>query len=287
MAERCRVIAVCGHEAAYGRASAELGGPDVIVVPNGRELFRTVVGLSRRGEASCVVPMTLGRDPELVAETARTLRAVPDEERAGTVLAEPFGTAQHLVGWLRGAARRVPTADALLVTAPSGGPFEDAELYRVASLVRSYGNHALVEVALTGGDPGLAQGVRRCVSLGAARVVVLPAAFVVPEAPDVPDAQVAVAGPPLARSALRRVLAERAADALRRRHERGDDGIAAGLGAADNHGHHHTHPPGTGHEHAPGHGHAAGHGHDHGHDHLHEHPHPQTLGAGHVLRSSA
>lgn len=120
-------------------------------------------------------------------------------------------------------------------------------------------------------------------SLGAARVVVLPAAFVVPEAPDLPDAQVAVAGPPPARSALRRVLAERAADALRRRHERGDDGIAAGLGAADNHGHHHTHPPGTGHEHAPGHGHAAG----HGHDHLHENPHPQTLGAGHVLRSSA
>ncbi|MEE1742727.1 cobalamin biosynthesis protein CbiX [Streptomyces sp. BE147] len=293
MAGRCRVIAVCGHEAGHGRALADLKGRDVTVVPGGRELFRCLAELGRRGEESCVVPMTLGRDPELVADTARTLRALPAKDRAGTVLAGPFGTAQHLVGWLRAAAGRVPASDALLVTAPSGDPFEDAELYRVASLVRRHGNHPLVEVAFTGGDPDPAQGVRRCLLLGAARVVVLPAAFAVPGVPEVPGAQVTVAGPPVPRSALLRVLAERVSDALRRR-EHGDDGIAAGLGAADHHGHHHTHPPGEGHEHGPALGHSHGHVHvpAHGggrHDDSHEHPHqhPHAPGAGHVLRSSA
>lgn len=94
--------------------------------------------------------MTLGRDPELVADTARTLRAVPAAERGTTVLAEPFGTAQHLTGWLRAAAGRVPESCALLLTAPSGDPFEDAELYRIAALVRRYGRRGLVEVAFTG-----------------------------------------------------------------------------------------------------------------------------------------
>ncbi|MEK8145868.1 hypothetical protein NKH18_45460 [Streptomyces sp. M10(2022)] len=57
--------------------------PDVLVVPNGRELFRSVTALSRRGERSCVVPMTLGRDPELVADTARTLRPCPQPNAPG------------------------------------------------------------------------------------------------------------------------------------------------------------------------------------------------------------
>lgn len=66
------------------------------------------------------------------------------------MLAEPFGTSQHLVAWLRAAAGRVPETSALLVTAPSGDPFEDAELYRIAALVRRYGRSGLVEVAFTG-----------------------------------------------------------------------------------------------------------------------------------------
>lgn len=153
MSDHCRVIAVCGHEAAYGEALRGRAGPEVTVVPNGRELFRTVAGLSRRGEESCVVPMTLGRDPELVADTARTLRALPAADRGRTVLAEPFGTSGHLTAWLRAAAGRAPDTAALLVTAPAGDPFEDAELYRVASLVRRYGGHDLVEVAFTGETP--------------------------------------------------------------------------------------------------------------------------------------
>lgn len=286
MAERCAVIAVCGREAAYGRALDALVGPGVHVVPGGRELFRSVSAHLRRGEETAVVPMTLGRDPELVADTARILRAVPGGEQAATVLTEPFGTAQHLVGWLRAAAGRVPATSALLVTAPAGDPFEDAELYRIAALVRRYGRHALVEVAFTGGDPDPAEGVRRCGLLGAERVTLLPAGFAAPELPELSGAAgpaVDRAGPLVSASALRRVLAERVADARRRRSEQGDDGIAAGLTAAGNHGHSHTHPPGGGH----GHEHGSGHHHDHGPGHSPTHQQLSADGAGQVIGSIA
>ncbi|MFB6506759.1 MULTISPECIES: sirohydrochlorin chelatase [unclassified Streptomyces] len=272
MSDHCRVIAVCGHEAAYGDALHGLVDPGVTVVPNGRELFRAVAAPGRRDEECCVVPMTLGRDPELVADAARTLRALPAAVRARTVLAEPFGTSRHLTGWLRAAAGRAPDTAALLITAPSGDPFEDAELYRVAGLVRRHGSHDLVEVAFAGGDPDPAEGVRRCALLGARQVVLLPAAFARPTVPDAPGVRVGCAGPLLAPAALARVLAERVADA-RRRGGHGDDGIAAGLTAAADHGHSHTHPPGAAHH--------------HGHGHPHPHPHPHVHGAGQVIRSTA
>lgn len=315
----CRVIAVCGHEAAHGAALRDLSASGVTVVSSGRELYRAVAGPGHGEERPCVVPMTLGRDPRLVADTARTLRALPSDGDSRPLLAEPFGTSQHLIAWLRAAAGRAPGASALLVTAPSGDPFDDAELHRVASLVRRYGDHSLVEVAFTGGDPGPAEGVRRCLLLGADRVVLIPAAFAVPEVPEPPDgsaARIERAGPLVPRAALARVLAERVADALRRWTERGEDGISAGLSAADDHGHGHTHPPGDehghghthapadthghehGHVHAPGdtHGHEHGHGHhheqqdhrhDHGHPHSHPHLHTIVEGAARAVRSSA
>lgn len=162
MSQRCRVVAAYGHEAGSGRDLSDAAGLDVSVVSSGRELFRRVTELRLGGEEVCVVPMTLGRNPELVADTARTLRALPEGERRGTLLAAPFGTSQHLVSWLRAAAGRIPDDSALLLTAPCGDPFDDAELYRVASLVRRHGRHTLVEVAFTGGDPDPAEGVRRC-----------------------------------------------------------------------------------------------------------------------------
>lgn len=271
-AGRRLVIAVCGHEAAHGRALHGLVHPDVVVVPSGRELYRAVAG--HRGVERCVIPMTLGRDPELVADTARTLRAVPAAVRSGTLLAEPFGTSQHLVAWLRAAAGRVPDDSALLVTAPSGDPFEDAELYRVASLVRRYGSHPSVEVAFTGGDPGPAEGVERCRLLGASQVALLPAAFALPDVPVVPGIEVTCAGPPVERAALAQVLAVRVEDARRRWSEWGDDGVATGLTAADDHGYAHSHPPGEGHDHGHGDRQSPGHGQDHGHSHPHTHPHP-------------
>ncbi|MFJ1785816.1 sirohydrochlorin chelatase [Streptomyces anulatus] len=284
MAEPVAVIAVCGHEAAHGRALAPVVDGGVSVVSNGRELFRSISAHGRRGEEVVVVPMTLGRDPELVADTARTLRAVPAAGRGTTLLADPFGTAQHLVGWLRAAAGRVPEGSALLVTAPSGDPFEDAELYRIAALVRRHGRHPIVEVAFSGGDPDLAEGIRRCRLLGARRVTLLPAAFALPEAPGPVRAEqlpVDRVGPLVSAPALRRVLAERVTDARRRLREHGDDGIGAGLTAADNHGHSHTHPPGEGHSHT--------------HEHLqencpatgHPHHHPSADGADRVIRSIA
>ncbi|MGC5341827.1 cobalamin biosynthesis protein CbiX [Streptomyces sp. DT171] len=289
MADHCRVIAACGHEAAHGAALRDLVGPEVAVVSSGRELFRTVAGLRRRGEEGCVIPMTLGRDPELVADTARTLRALPAADRSGVLLTEPFGTAQHLTGWLRAAAGRVSDTSALLVTAPAGDPFEDAELYRIAALVRRYGRHALVEVAFGGGDPDLTEGVRRCRLLGASRVTLLPAAFVRPDAPEVSSIRTEVAGPIVPPSALTRVLAERAADARRRWRRHGDDGVGAGLAAADHHGHNHTHPPGEGHDH--GHGHGSGHGHSHSHAPGEDHSPPQRRSPGRatpqVIRSTA
>ncbi|MGW4230723.1 cobalamin biosynthesis protein CbiX [Streptomyces sp. NPDC004980] len=291
------VIAVCGHEAGYGEALRDLAGPGVLVVPGGRELIRGLGRTRRAGEQACVVPMTLGRDPELVADTARTLRALPAAERSGTLLTEPFGTTQHLIAWLRAAANRAPGTSALLVTAPAGGPFDDAELYRVASLVHRYGSRPVVEVAFTGGAPDPAEGIRRCRLLGASQVTLLPAAFGTPEVPGAAGADVTTAGPLFSPVALARVLAERVADARRRWSERHDDGIAAGLTAADDHGHAHTHPPGEGHDHGhahthpPGEGHSHAHthppgeGHDHGHAHTHQHPHAH--GADRAIRSTA
>lgn len=307
MAEPVAVIAVCGHEAAHGRALDGVVGTGVSVVSSGRELFRSIAAHGRRNAETVVVPMTLGRDPELVADTARTLRAVPAGERGTTVLAEPFGTSQHLVAWLRAAAGRVPETSALLLTAPSGDPFEDAELYRIAALVRRYGRNGLVEVAFTGGDPDPAEGIRRCRLLGAQRVALVPAAFALPDVPEAATVPVDRAGPLIPASALRRVLGERIADARRRLHDHGDDGVAAGLTAAENHGHSHTHPPGEGHDHGHGHSHAPDHSHQHGHDQghphehghdqghphehgpgpLHTHHHPSAPGADRVIRSLA
>lgn len=307
------MVAVRGHEAGSGQELSESAGPEVPVVGSGRELFRCVSRLRGQGEQVCVVPMTLGRHPDLVADTARTLRALPAGERHGTVLAEPFGTSQHLVAWLRAAAGRIPADSALLLTAPSGDPFDDAELYRLGSLVGRHGGHELVEVAFLGGTPDPGEGVRRCALLGASAVTLLPAAFVPPEIPG--DARVPVHrhGPLLSPAALARVLAERVADARRRWTEHGDDGVAAALGYADDHGYAHTHGPGGhdhghdhvhdhdhGHDHGHGHGsgrngHEHGHGlaHEHGHPHAHPHQHPPAPhhppapGAGQVNRSTS
>ncbi|MER7961806.1 sirohydrochlorin chelatase [Streptomyces ardesiacus] len=253
------VVAVCGHESDGGHALRDLLDRRVPRVTGGRELFRRVRASRARGEDVCVVPMTLGRDPELVADAARTLLGLTPEERGGTVLAEPFGTAEHLVGWLRAAASRVPGDRALLVTAPSGDPFVDADLYRIARLVRQYGRHRIVEVALTGGDPDPDEGVRRCRALGAGRVALLPAAWAVPRVPE--PGYCEPGGPLLTASATAGVLDARVGAAWHRFDRHGEDGLTRGLGAAHDHGHAHSHGPG-GHAHSHGPGHHA-HGHDH------------------------
>ncbi|MDG4860477.1 cobalamin biosynthesis protein CbiX, partial [Streptomyces sp. T-3] len=197
----------------------------------------------------CVVPMTLGRDPKLIADTARALHWLAEGAGAGRlVLSEPFGTKDHLTGWLRAAAGKAATAGvprtAILVTAPAAGPFEDADLFRVARLVRQYGHHRLVEVAFAGGDPDLAEGAERCRMLGAERVVMIPAAFGTSGADQVAGAE--DGGPLLSASAIDGVIAARTAEALHRL-AHGDNGIAAGRDAEHGHGYAHSHGPGTSH----------------------------------------
>ncbi|MEU7448657.1 sirohydrochlorin chelatase [Streptomyces diastaticus] len=277
-----RVIAVGGHESDGAAALAGVLGPEVTRVGGGRELVREVRSARAAGERVCVVPMTLGRDPSLVADAARTLLALDAGERAGTLLAEPFGTTAHLVGWLRTLANRVPDDRALLVTAPSGDPFSDADLFRTARLVGQYGRHRVVEVALLGGAPDLAEGVGRCRALGAPGAVVLPAAWAVPEPAGVAHAE--YGGPLLSASAAAGVLASRVRQARERYERSGDDGVDRALAADHDHGHAHSHGPddhGHGHSHGHGHAHshAHGHGHSHGHGHGHGHGHSHSHGA--------
>nr|WP_223183080.1 MULTISPECIES: cobalamin biosynthesis protein CbiX [unclassified Streptomyces] len=258
-----------------------LAGPGTRVVTSGRALYRA---LSARpaGQPAVVVPMTLGREPGLVAETARTVRALPAGPRGGVAVAEAFGTATHLTGWLRTAAHTRPDDTALLLAAPAGDPFEDAELYRVAHLVRRHGHHRLVEVALIGGEPGLAEGVRRCAALGARTVTVLAASLVEPVPPPAPPGvRVLGAGPLLGPAAIDAVLGARVATALHLLREHGDDGVRRALAAAEGHGLGHAHGPGADHHHGPEDPHDSGGGPHHGSSHAPAHGHPHAPAHGH------
>ncbi|MER7668346.1 cobalamin biosynthesis protein CbiX [Kitasatospora sp. NPDC096128] len=270
------VVLAGGHESDGGRDLAALVGrvpaaPEYVVhaaAAAGRPLAEAVRSALGAGDAPvCVVPMTLGRDPGLIADTARALRwLAAGEGRGRLALTAPFGATEHLIGWLRAAAATAGSADALLVTAPAAGPFEDAELFRIARLVRQYGRHQRVEVAFIGGDPDPAEGVRRCRLLGADRVTAVPASFG-PALPGGPAAGPSVGpsvgpttggedvrdgGPLLRPSAIAGVVAARTAAALHLLGH-GEDGILAGLDAEHGHGYAHSHGPGEQqHSHGPG-----------------------------------
>ena len=240
-APRAAAVIVGGHEDG-GRAAADAlveYGP-VLRAESGCQQLEEAVhqALDSFGLPVCVVPMTLGRDPRLVADTARTLASLTRGAAAGRVmLAEPFGNATLLTGWLRvavsGAARQHGGTDlAALVTANAGNRFDDAELFRIAHLVKAQVGVPWVEVAFRDGAPDVAEGVDRCGQLGARRVAVIPADF--GPAADTPIPGVIDGGPLLAPSAISGMLATRIAGAMRKL-SRGDDGIAAGLDA--DHGH--------------------------------------------------
>ncbi|WP_371619129.1 sirohydrochlorin chelatase [Streptomyces sp. NBC_00454] len=265
------VILAGGHEGAAAAGAVSAGRPLAEAVRR---------ALAASPEPVCVVPMTLGRDPGLIADCARALRWLGrDEGRGRLVLAPPFATVDHLTAWLRTAAlkavREAPETSAVLVTAPAAGPFEDADLFRVARLVRQYGHHRWVEVAFDGGDPDLAEGVERCRRLGAGHVALIRAAFAAPA--EMP-AGVLDTGPLLSEAALAQVVRARVQEALHRL-AHGQDGITEGLDAEHGHGYAHAHGPGGDHGHPHGgdqgheHGHAHGPGHPHGPGHTHGHSH--------------
>ena len=248
------LVLVGGHESDEGRRLRPWveDGHAFRVADAGRGLVRAVEeALALSDLPVCVVPMTLGRDPRLVADTARGLdwsaRSAGSTAAGRIALTEPFGSAEHLVGWLRaageghaGGAPGRPGETALLVTAPAAGPFEDAELFRIARLVRQYGRHRWVEVAFDGGDPDPGEGVERCLRLGARRVVLLSAAFDTRTTGVVSGAE--SGGPLLTPHAVVGVLGLRVRRALLRLRA-GADGIADGLGAEHGHGYAHSHGP--------------------------------------------
>ncbi|MEW2357546.1 CbiX/SirB N-terminal domain-containing protein [Spirillospora sp. NPDC029432] len=231
------VLPAGGHEAPPG-ACGTLGP--------GRDL---AVALADRPRA-VVVPMTLGRDPELAPAAAQTLRwAARGAAPGDLLLAAPLGTTTHLVGWLRAAAVRAARGGdggrALLLVAPPGGPDDDAELFKVARLVWRHLRIPWVEVAFTGGEPDVPEGVERCRRLGAREVVLVPASLVPPP----PCEGALTAGPLLGPAALAALVRRRAAEAEARWRRDGADGLADAAAH-----HHHDH----------GHGHGHGHGHHDG-----------------------
>lgn len=209
-----KVVLVCGYEAR--------GFDDPRAVPVGRSLAAEI------GDGlTCIVPMTLGRDPKLVAECGRAARSSGSD---AVIVSEPFGTATHLIAWLRAAA---PESD-LLITSPADDPYNDAELFRIARLVKQFSGRHVVEVAFDGGDPSIEEGKDRCHRLGVTHVEHVPATFEL-----------------LSRAAIDAVISQRV-HAAQHRFEHGDNGIHAALHAEDHHGHAHSHGDG---------------GHHHGHSH--------------------
>ncbi|MEV7011051.1 hypothetical protein [Streptosporangium sp. NPDC051022] len=235
-----RTVLVGGHESRYGGAID--GPPGVTVTAVGRELYAAT------RHPAIVVPMTLGRDAELASQTAQLLRWNGRGREPGELLlAPPLGTAAHLVGWLRAAAGRAAVPDtpglpdtaaagfrAVLVTAPAASAEEDAELFRVAHLVRRHSGLRWVEVAFTGGEPDIAEGVSRCRLLGARHVTVVPASFDEPALPE----GVTWAGPLLTPAALTELVGRRVEAARDRWARDADDGLAA---VSAGHHHHHNH----------------------------------------------
>ena len=259
-----RVVLAGGHESANGSDLAFIRtmDPDIAVTGAGRPLHNTLTRLLDAGEGPVVVvPMTFGRNPTFVADTAKTLKWLDGGAGGSVVLADAFGTIDHLTAWLRTAATTVRRSDpeaALVISAPAANPFDDAELYRIAHLVRIHGAGNEVEVAVTRTEADLQAAVRRLRLLGSGRSVVVPAGFQRESRTAFGQGEFAGArffGPLMSGQAVLRVIRERTRDALHAL-SHGHTGIDAGLQADHGHGYAHSHAfeesQGSGHSHPHG-----------------------------------
>ncbi len=239
------------------------------VVAPGRRLQLAVEATLDQHGVAIVVPMTFGRDPAMVADAARTLRPLSTSRPGRIALAAPFGTADHLVALLRGAARAAGDAG-LIVAARASNPFDDADLQRIAHLVRVHGAGLEVMATAVARDDDIASTLARLRLLGFPRSVAVPAGFARGLSLDLASpafAGLSQHGALLGDAAVARVVTARVHDAL---HElaHGRDGIDDGLHADHGHGYAHSHAVGDEH----GDRHHAG---DHRHD---DHRHAERLG---------
>lgn len=257
-----RVVLVGGHESDDGTALHRFTRSDLPweVTTTGRSLAQAVETALGAAESVTVLPMTFGRDPVLVADTARTLQWIR-RRRGGTLrLAAPFGTTDHLIALLRSAAIRLQrraAGSALVIAAASSDSFNNAELHRCAYLVGAESTTPEVTVALTDGHhPTLADTAERMGRLGYASSGVVPAGFEADlELPDsTPEHTMLWCGPLINAAAARRIITERVADA-EHAWQHGRDGIDPALGADHDHGYAHSHND-AGPEHGHGHGHS-------------------------------
>lgn len=271
-----RIILVAGHEASGGNDLDVVVQhlPGALVTAAGRPLHNTIsAALRTPGVSVVVLAMTFGRNPTMVADTAKTLRWLADGDGRGRVaLAAPFGTLDHLTAWLRKAANEIAARSpdsAVVIAARRSNPFDDAELHRVAHLVRTHGAGNEVEVSCTDTDAEVSGSLARLRLLGWDEAVVVPAGFARTFDAELPGAR--FYGPLMSVDAVLKVVADRVRAAG---HDlsHGRDGIAAGLEADHGHGYAHSHAF----ELDAG---ASGHAHPHTHPHdpptarLHAAPH--------------
>lgn len=251
------VVLAGGHESNDGADLVRFAQQPAVRVAlgRGRGLHDAVTASRAAGRPVVVVPMTMGRDPTMVAEAAKTLHWLARKQHAAIALAAPFGIADHLTARLRSVAREVaaqcPDA-ALLIAARSSNPFDDAELHRIAHLVRVHG--AGLEVAVATFDHGSAaldDAITRLRRLGFDRITVVPAGFdgsfeIARVLAD--PAGVSEHAPLTSDTVVHRIVADRVDAALHAlRH--GDDGIDTGLSADHGHGYAHSHA--GAHDHGP------------------------------------
>ncbi|MFV0318899.1 MAG: sirohydrochlorin chelatase [Microbacterium sp.] len=266
-----RVVLVGGHESAEGadltRFALDVEG--AIAASPGRAFHNTVSAALAEGQTVVVVPMTFGRNPTMVADTAKTLKWLAAKNPGRLALAAPFGQLDHLTAWLRtaaNAAKRDDPDSALLIVAGSSNPFDEAELHRTAYLVATHGALDEVGVAIADDDAELAASIARLRRLGAERIFTVPAGF----AATLPDADAEFAGALMSDASVVRVIHTRVREALAALVD-GHDGIDDGLMADHGHGYAHSHAfeeGQGGHTHSHG-----GHAHSHNHNHAHTHAH--------------
>ncbi|WP_205789241.1 hypothetical protein, partial [Microbacterium sp. CPCC 204701] len=169
-----RVVLVGGHESGGGVDLARFDdvADNVEVSVPGRTLHNTISAHLDAGDTVVVVPMTFGRNPTMVADTAKTLAWLGPRHPGRLALAQPFGQPDHLVAWLRTAANRARAADpgtALLIVAPRSNVFDEAELHRLAYLVAAHGALPEVAAAIADDSAALSARVQRLRALGASR----------------------------------------------------------------------------------------------------------------------